>query len=125
MFMKLSVGQVEVTMSVSALILEEEDNNTMPMSLEHASVNSYKVRKCVNKRAVKSMVHAFATNRLDYYSTLLYGLSDDLCVQRRLLLLLAFLLCPVNMFTPVMQLLIEWPYVLQKGSPSIIVSIPV
>lgn len=92
----LTMGEVEVPLSLSAKILGVHVDNTISMVSQVNSVTKacfyqlhkiYKVRQCVTEEAAKTMVHTLVTSRLDYCNALYYGLPDVLlnklwCVQK-------------------------------------------
>lgn len=95
-FPPLSIGDVDVPISLSARILGVQIDSTMSMSDQVNKVTKacflqlhrmYKIRKCVDEDSAKVMVHSLVTNRLDYCNALLFGCPDVLlnklfCVQK-------------------------------------------
>ena len=95
-FPPLSVGNVEVPISLSARMLGAHLDSTMSMSEQVNKVSQmcylqlhklYKIRKCINEEAAKTLVHTLITSRLDYCNALLYGIPNVLmdklwCVQK-------------------------------------------
>ncbi len=95
-FPTLSVGDVEVPMSLVARILGVHIDSTMSMSEQVKKVTKacflqlhkmYKIRECVDEDSAKCMVHSLVTSRLDYCNALLYGCPNVLldrlwCVQK-------------------------------------------
>ena len=95
-FPPLSVGDVEVPMSLTARILGVHIDSNMSMADQIHTVTKacflqlhkmYKIRECVDEDRAKVMVHSLITSRPDYCNALLFGcpnvLLDKLwCVQK-------------------------------------------
>jgi hypothetical protein len=125
-FPPLSIGDVEVPLSLSALILGNKIDHTMSMKCQVSHISKkcygqlhkmYKIRKNITEEAAKTMVHSLVTSRMDYCNALLYGLPDTLlnklwCVQKTAARLITMSLKYDHM-TPVMNRL-HWLPIWQR-----------